>query len=580
MPVDKPYPIVTIEDIYPLDVNYKSNACNRIYFASGAMIGNQHLLQYNRAFVDMLIKATTWHSVAPPLQGMYTGDMFIPHSGTYDNNPQNLEYDNTQENADYPFVVRGFEGMRTSSAAYAFWQSFYNKRVPTYHTNGNTSTPALTDSEVFVKSNSLGQKIEPGMGYQLRGFGPENKVEDLIIRLPKPDEYYSYYTSAGVEVESQRAYVTHSSRLAFTPDADGNMQITLSNDVESGKFMFGNPTMANIDMKKFLTANSDVLAGYYVTMDKSMWTPESLITSTKEGDLLLAPMRSAMLQLQGNPETKAKSIKLALSADHLVVNADANAVAANMPARQNAPADDASAMVMHIYSSSSKGNAHCILAADASAKDSYDNNEDVLFFSSGVEEGVNSSTATSPVNMYTVSNQVPMMVDVRENIDTVPLSMLVHNNYRTEKVQFSFYLSLNWDKECYFCDAVTGARYRIMDGLMVEMELPDNHENRYFITGPDKSAGSGIETSTTHPTSSEEKDINIWAYSPDHGTLVVESNDIFKELTIYDLTGRVVLRHPLPLQYNSATLDVATGVCIVEAVMRDGSKRYTQAIVK
>lgn len=569
MPVDKPYPIVTIEDIYPLDVNYESNACNQIYFAPGAMIGNQHLLQYNKAFVDMCVTATTWHSMAAPMKGMYTGDMFIPHA-------KNDFSANTNKESTDPFTVSNFEGVRTSSAPYAFWQSIYNKRVPTYHENGNQSTPSLTSTQQFVQTNSLGYELTPGTGYQMLGYGPTNAAEDLIIRLPKPDTYYSYYTNQGVESD-QRAYVNHSPKLAFEPESDGKMNITLNNDVASNTFMFGNPTMANIDMKKFLQANSHVLAAYYVTMDNSTWNANTLLTNGTN-DALLAPMCSAMLQLRD--DKTASSITLTLSADHLVANTAANAVVTEMPARRQVPSDNTSVQVMDIYSYSATGAARCVIAADMGAKDRYDSNEDVLFFSSGVEQGVDGATATSPINIYTVHEQVPMMVDVRENIDTVPLSMLVHNSYRTEKVQFVFYLSLNWDKECYFCDAVTGARYRIMDGLVLEMDMPNNHENRYFITGPDKSAGSGIETSTTHPTSSEEKDINIWAYSPDHGTLVVESNDIFKELTIYDLTGRVVLRHPLPLQYNSATLDVATGVCIVEAVMRDGSKRYTQAIVK
>lgn len=576
IPANAPAPVLDDDNNrYPMDVNYSSNVCDKIYFEPGAMIGNQHLLQYNQAFVDMRVTATTWHSMAAPMQGMYTGDMYVPHSGNYSSGT-NLEYKNTTDNPQYPFVVNSFQGARSSSAAYAFWQSIYNKRVPTYHENGNQSYPSMTETEQFEQTNSLGYELKPGTGYQLLGYGPTEAAVNLIIRLPKPDTYYIYYTNKGEETD-QRAYVTHSPKLAFTPDANGNMRITLTNDVASNKFMFGNPTMANINMKKFLQANADVVAAYYVTMDNSSWNAETLLTNG-ENEALLPPMRSAMLQLKKG--MTATSITLTLSANHLEAGSEVSDVAENMPVRRQAPADEASVQVMNIYSYSNSGSAHCIVAVDTCAKNTYDSNEDVLFFSSGVEEGVNSSTATSPVNMYTVSAQVPMMVDVREKIDTVPLSMLVHKSYRTEKVKFSFYLSLNWDKECYFCDAVTGERYRIMDGLVLEMDMPQNHEVRYFIDGPDvidPDNGGDIWSSTEDVKTS---DMQVWAYSPNQGELVVASNDIIKEVTVYDIAGRVIAHQTLDLQYCSMTIATIPGVCIVETTLRDNTKHYTQTVVR
>jgi hypothetical protein len=211
--------------------------------------------------------------------------------------------------------------------------------------------------------------------------------------------------------------------------------------------------------------------------------------------------------------------------------------------------------------------------------DTYNSDEVALFISSGVEDGGSSTAATSPINMYTIAQQVPMMVDVRENIDTVPVSMLVHNSYRTEEVVFSFYLSQNWNKKCYFCDALTGARYRILDGLLLKMEMPINHENRYYIEGPDRVSNSDITTSITHPNIQEE-DSHIWAYSPEQGKMVVGSNDIFKTITIYDLSGRVIVHKTLDLQFNSTSISVPAGIYIVEAIMRDNSKKFTKTIVR
>ena len=575
MPEDKPYPIVTKEDKYPLDVNYKSYTCNDIYFAPGAMIHNQHLLQYNKAFVDMKIEAANWNSMAPPLKGMYTGDMYVPHNGMYDGttDEKNAEYNNVENHPDYPFVVNSFQGTRTSKAPYVFWQSLYNKRATIYHENGNQSHPALTTTAIFAQTNSLGQPLPPGTGYQVLGFGPQrNESDDIIVRLPKPDTYYSYYYSNGT-VSDQRAYVEHSSKLAFEPDANGDMYITLTNDLSSNQFMFGNPAMTNIDMKKFLEDPYNAqLAKKYYTMSESSWKAENWFTMEHPGSGELAPMRSVLLELVSG---EAKSITIKLSKTHLVGYTEP--VPAGVVARKYIVEEESGeTQLMTIYATSEGGQARCILASNAYAQDIYNNEEDALFISSGVEEGVNSATATSPVNMYTVSEQVPMMVDVRENIDTVPVSMLVHDSYRTEKVRFSFYLSLNWEKECYFCDAVTGARYRILDGLWLEMDMPLNHATRYFITGPDRTTNSGVVTNTTNPNVAP---LQVWAYSEQAGEMTVCSNDIIQSVTVYDITGHIIARQKLDLLYNQVSLPVGQGVHIAEVTLRDNSKHYTRAIV-
>ena len=569
MPEDKPYPIVTKEDKYPLDVNYKSYTCNDIYFAPGAMIHNQHLLQYNKAFVDMKIEAANWNSMAPPLKGMYTGDMFVPH---VDNN--NEEYKSITDHGNYPFAVSPFQGTRTSKAPYVFWQSLYNKRATIYHENGNQSHPALTTTAIFAQTNSLGQPLPPGTGYQVLGFGPNrNESDSIIVRLPKPDTYYSYYYSNGT-VSDQRAYVEHSSKLAFEPDANGDMYITLTNDLASNQFMFGNPAMTNIDMKKFLEDPYNAqLAKKYYTMSESSWKAENWSTIEQPGSGELAPMRSVLLELASG---EAKSITIKLSKTHLVGYTEP--VPAGVVARKNIVEEESGeTQLMTIYATSEGGQARCILASNAYAHDIYNNEEDALFISSGVEEGVNSATATSPVNMYTVSEQVPMMVDVRENIDTVPVSMLVHDSYRTEKVKFSFYLSINWNKECYFYDAVTGERHRIMDGLWLEKDMPLNHATRYFIIGPDRTTNSGVVTNTTNPNVAP---LQVWAYSEQAGEITVCSNDIIQSVTIYDIAGHIIARQTLDLLYNQVSLPVGQGVHIAEVTLRDNSKHYTRTIVK
>jgi hypothetical protein len=173
-----------------------------------------------------------------------------------------------------------------------------------------------------------------------------------------------------------------------------------------------------------------------------------------------------------------------------------------------------------------------------------------------------------------------MMADVRQGISQIPLAILDANGYRSQYMQVAFYLSSNWSRECYFCDSQTGQKIRIMDGLIISVEMPQNHEQRYYIEGPDEYLGSsegGVTTSTTAPV--ESGDYKAWAYSPAAGTLVVAANDMIQQVRIYDMAGRLLADKTFDLLYNTATLTVPTGVCIVETVMRNGTATYTQAIV-
>ena len=579
LPEDKPYPSVGLVDLYPKDIHYAHNACNDIYFAVDAMLHNQHLLDYNRAFVDMRIQAAQWNAMAPPLNGMYTGDIYVPHEGKYGSDNRSLEYTSftgTNEHSDYPFVVHEFAGARSYDAPYVFWQSFYNQRATIYHDNGNTSSPALTQEALFAQTNSLSEKLLPGTGFQVLGFGPtHNLADEIIVRLPKPDNSYNYFDSKG-NPSGQSVSVTHSSKLAFNP-TDGVMTITLQNDLAGRQFMFGNPTMAYIDMAAFLTDNADKLAPKYYTIDNSTWSAQNFYSIEANNSTgLLAPMRSVMLELkEGSSDTR--SIQLRLSHEHLQVNTPAPAAddqPANIPVRHMAASTD-EPQGMTIYATTANGQTQCMLFAAPEATDTYLSHEDVLFVSTGVETA---NILTTPINMYTVSNQVPMMIDVRQNIDTVPVNMLVHPDYRTEKVEFAFYLTMNWDKECYFYDALTGERVRIMDGTIIERPAPQNHENRYYIVGPDRTAnGENIETAipTLHP-----DDMQVWAYSEQAGEMTVYSNDIIQSVTVYDMTGHIIAHKALDLLYNQVSLPVGQGVHIAEVTLRDNSKHYTRAIVK
>ena len=564
------YPYVHDHNHYPMDVNAHPSICNNIYFAPGAHIHNQHLLQYEKAFVDMTIPKGNWYMMSAPLQKMYSGDMYVPHEGTYQGG-RSLE-------TAKPFETVAFQGNRSSSSAYAFWASYYNQSVKTWYEDGGYIE---STSSSFQQSNGLNQPLEAGSGFALWGEGADVAAGgNIVIRLPKQEETYS--TSSGNKVSVPREGKSH--KLAFTASQDANkvitpMTITLTNKENSEYFIFGNPTMAFINMHDFLHDNEGVLNHTFYRLEGAAWSAET--EHTMGDNRFLAPMTSVMLETKD--KDKQKELVVTLAPKHLTLTDMENPfdehpeVPASVAPRARVSEEDASE-IMSIYAYTNNAYARTVLATTPVANDYYLIGEDALFVSSGVES---SSYVTTPLNMYTVAEQIPMMADVRQGISEIPLGILAANGYRSQYMQVAFYLSSNWSRECYFCDSQTGQKIRIMDGLVISVEMPLNHEQRYYIEGPDEYLGSsegGVTTSTTTP--SADLNQKAWAYSPAMGTLVVAANDMFQQVRIYDMAGRLLTDKTFDLLHHTATLTAPTGVCIVETVMRDGTAIYTQTIVK
>lgn len=576
------YPILNdIDDLknhpYPTHTNYALQpTCGQIYFEPGAMIGNQHLLNHNKAFVDLVVRNMYWSSVAVPISGVVSGDMYIPHSGdenvgyNLENEPENLSggfFD--------PFVVKSFDNTtmsRMSNSAFPFWLSVYNRTVQKVNENPDKTTDFITTNTAsFATTNSLVVPLEVGHGYQLLGWGPADGyvAENLKVRLPKTEQEYSYYTSEGVV--GSRVMVNrgeNAGKLIYSPSSP----LVLNNTVASSSFMFGNPTMAMIDLKQLIPTIS---ANEFYYMEDDAWRAAT-ISALPESDRYLMPMQSILMKMPAAGTSLNVTIDPAYIKTKKEDNSDRPS-ANGMPKRQSATQGTE---IMTIYADAYGTKARCLLASNNVADNQYISGEDALFISSGVEADVNDAAATTPVNMYTISNQVPMMVDVRKHIDTIPLAMLIHDYYRTEKITMSFEMTEGWEKECYFCDIKTGERTLITDGLTLEVDMPANHEARYFIDGPDvidPDNGGDIWSSTEDVKTSTNQ---VWAYSPYEGALVVASNDIIKEVTVYDIAGRLIGHRELEMQYNSTTFNTPTGACIVKAVLRDNTEHYISALVK
>lgn len=590
------YPCITGTNRYPLDVHYDPAGCKDIRFREGAMLLNQHLLTYNNAYVDMAIQSAAWYLLAAPLQGMYSGDLFIPHSGTYTGTWQNLESKDD-------FQVSGFKGTRYDNSAYIFSAAYYNREVPVIRetTQDNGYTTNTTD---FRASNALNEEIIPGSGIQVLGYGPGDDGEKLVVRLPKQDKTYFYFTSEGEQdtasVELER---TVSHRLAYGKTGkgtDAEMTFTLTNEEASQSFLFGNPTMAYIDMDKFLKDNQggQDVSLVFRTMEASTWYALAPYTSDAS-DRMLPPMTAAMLSV----ENATQELKVTLKPEHLLIPETAQTASVQgMPRRRLAAgtARDAKPAVMTVwlltptatYTEQPYACAQAAIGLNAAAGNGYVFGEDALFTSSGIETANGQNAAAgqdadnvvvSPLNIYTVAGENTLMADVRNEIGIIPLGVVASPDVHAafDSLELCFSLSLPWSEECYLCDNVKGSRTPIYNDTRIRIPMPADHEARYYIEGPAAPKDPDTPTSVDAPHDGmASDDISMIVRTDGRDGVAVIASAPMAYIRACDPLGRTLYTRTFDIPVMMHNFRLSDGVAVIEAVFTSGAAKHRKIYIR
>lgn len=564
--------------LYPLDVNYHTNVCKKVQFRKNALMLGQENLKYEQAYVDMVLPANAFYTISAPLQGMYSGDLYVPHNGRI------IDGSTTMRESDKAFEVSGFQGTRDSLAGYAFWAMYYNQDVYRMYNSGEGSIVSTTAS--FLQSNKLDMPIAPGKGIAAAGFGPTGNETDITVRLPKPDTKYHYYTNTGaVSGQSVTVDRTHSYKLAYTPGASGDMEVTLTvkNEVNAGivgfnnnttGFLFGNPTMAYIDMFKLMDANPNILShvGYQVMTGDKYTT---VLRAAGTTDHYLAPMQSAIVL----PLSKTNNIKLKIPSNCLVLNPYAPTSSVQpAPRRAMGHTFRSDRMDIMVYSDGGKGSA--ILLARDFADNAYNVEEDMLYNAAGFGADKNRLQTMTPVNVYTLAGNMPLAADVREGIGVVPLGFEIDNAYRQDSIDIFFSLNSVWSDECYLCDSETGERWRIYNDTHIRIATPANHEIRYYIQG-EYNAPENPDTPTQEPnTTINSSASTVSAFSTFAETVVVVASGDIAEIRMYDIAGRLLQEIAPANNTPILTLQAPTGVVLLSTRLRSGFMTQTKVLVK
>lgn len=253
------------------------NTCKEIHFKPGGTIMNQQELTYERAWVDMELEHSRWYTVSSPLQEVFAGDFYLPSDGA------------RQATELYKDIT--FSKGTNDRFKPAVFQRGWDKSIAKVYEIDGPAVDADNVRNVAVKTfwshvyNDVKEQYGGGVGFSIKtdvSNMDTNKPGDngkVLFRLPKKDAEYLYYNKDG----SKSGHKTEIVR------GDGQYRLNASNGTitsqtaEKGKyFLVGNPFMTHMDIKKFLSENSE-------TLEKKYWvvTKEGQIAGDFSGDAIV-----------------------------------------------------------------------------------------------------------------------------------------------------------------------------------------------------------------------------------------------------------------------------------------------------
>jgi hypothetical protein len=110
--------------------------------------------------------------------------------------------------------------------------------------------------------------------------------------------------------------------------------------------------------------------------------------------------------------------------------------------------------------------------------------EDALSLNSGLSY-YSEDAFTTPLGLYTIADNQPLMLDMRDTLGRVPLVFTTldsHYTYSDETI-LSFATEGQWNTPLYLYDALTNDSVMILNGMQIAVQTPQSDQIRYFING-------------------------------------------------------------------------------------------------
>ena len=315
------YPVLVTDEENPAD----TYCCNGIYFKASpdgdednpAQVVNVPELAYSKAWVDVRMMPNRYYMFSSPLKSVYTGDLFVPAGMNGQHTGQEFE-DLGDADAQNRFNPSIYQRMWNTTPDVRLLDDFdytNNEKREDKWADSSLETDVETGMVDWSRPfNTLNHPYTTKEGFSVwvdNGDLPEDQA--VIMRLPKQNKYYNYYTPEGELLpeheggtgeeypgEGNFGYSgkTNLSRTAdnvrfiyenyengydgldfaddvnggkdrykakkadspFTDESAGEPSLIVNAETEksSETFAVGNPFMSDVDIKTFLQKNDKV----------------------------------------------------------------------------------------------------------------------------------------------------------------------------------------------------------------------------------------------------------------------------------------------------------------------------------
>lgn len=514
------------------DIYYEPYSCKNIYIPGNTTVLNQDLLQVSgQAYVDITVPTNTWTLISMPISGVVSGDFWIPAEG----------------NSTGAFDIRPIDQVTGERAIDRLnnqvWQSIYNGESIVY----GDYNRVVTSSEWSAPTNALNAPYELGSGLALWAMS-DNATQ--TFRMPKNDtEYKFYYDYSELWTDNQKVTIDRNVSGKFAYSTASSTYL-LENNTLSKTFLFGNPTMAYIDLQKFAAAND--LPGVFTELLPSASTTLELSQTvdglSNTGNVLdyLPPYRAVLLEAK----TESMELEVEVNSDML---SHAPLTTQPMPVKRMR-ADDGESL-MYISASTADYVSRALVAERSVASDWVIKGEDAeLLLLDGYK---------TPFGIYTLCEDKSLVINQINGAEEIPLCLYVQpESSMVDYVNLTFNGSSDFLGQWQLYDTASDFAVDLYDGCSLQAEMPVNGGIRYILRRKSQEGGSSPSTDL------------FQAWSVD-GVLTVSTPNGLDRLYLTDMAGRVIFEKSK--MDNMLQIDLQSGVYLIYGYLGDAV--YTKPII-
>ncbi len=373
-------PPTTKDPYIEYNYNWVPNGCSEIYFGNGSELGNQYLLDFDNAKVELKVNTMQWYNLSAPLRDMYSGDYMF-------------------EWANPVTEIRLYNTYNPQTGAFsAEWtKSFNNTNIRLNPGEGYSISVGRVYYEQVTDAGTVGSSV---------------RIADRTWVFPQTKMIFNFYDDVTKKLLPRTEQVPvggrdYAGRFIYEETMNGDVLVEVpTKQTEGGKSVIvGNPLMSHIDFKEFYRENKDVIEPTFkVLTNGNEFSVYSGVDENGDGEITsytsidgltatsIAPMQSFVVTTKegytGNPAT-------------LKITKDMSVTAPNYKLRAASKESGA----LRITTSNANYSSQAVVVVSENAKDGFNIAEDTRKM---LIQGVTTSPSVFTVvdNMYLDINRV------------------------------------------------------------------------------------------------------------------------------------------------------------------------------